>query len=403
MRILAPLRHPPLAKLWAGQLLSAMGDEISRVAVVWLAAGLWGTGAGRLMALHAGCAFLFSVVGGAFADRAGYRRTLIVSDLMRAVGVLLIPVGTALGLPLPWLLVASVTICSSLSAIFDPAFKALAATLIPSAELRSATNALVESTVRLARVLGPSLVALVSGILPTLHFFTLDAGTFLLSATSIAWLGAAAEPAHLADGPAEGITPVLERIRSEPLVAYMLLSSAVVGAAWWLLLPLGIELLLQERLSSDLATLGTILAAYGVGNLTGNLVVGSLPEQRPERLLFLGRSLAGAGFLLFALAPGKLGFMAAAALAASGGPVCDVGYIGALQARFEGKALGQAYRLSNALCYGLMFPLFFASPSLFLHLGVGQVFVGCALVILAGGLGGFALLRAEPAVGDPAA
>ena len=34
MRIFAPLRHRPIAKLWVGQLLSSVGDEVSRIAAV---------------------------------------------------------------------------------------------------------------------------------------------------------------------------------------------------------------------------------------------------------------------------------------------------------------------------------------------------------------------------------
>ena len=39
--------------LWGGQLASSLGDEVNRVATVWIATRLWGAGAGRLAALHA--------------------------------------------------------------------------------------------------------------------------------------------------------------------------------------------------------------------------------------------------------------------------------------------------------------------------------------------------------------
>ena len=37
MRALEPLRHGPLARLWVGQSLSAIGDQVQRMAVIWLA------------------------------------------------------------------------------------------------------------------------------------------------------------------------------------------------------------------------------------------------------------------------------------------------------------------------------------------------------------------------------
>ena len=50
----------------------------------------------------------------------------------------------------------------------------------------------MESTVRFARVLGPTVIAGLSAIIPALQFFTLDGITFALSAGSILWIGARA-------------------------------------------------------------------------------------------------------------------------------------------------------------------------------------------------------------------
>ena len=46
MRVLIPLARRPIRLLWAGQVLSATGQEFYMVAVVWIAAGLVGRDAG---------------------------------------------------------------------------------------------------------------------------------------------------------------------------------------------------------------------------------------------------------------------------------------------------------------------------------------------------------------------
>ena len=73
MRIFLPLRRRAMALLWGGQLLSSLGDEVSRVATVWIATRLWGASARRLAAVHALSACVLSLVGGALVQRRSAR------------------------------------------------------------------------------------------------------------------------------------------------------------------------------------------------------------------------------------------------------------------------------------------------------------------------------------------
>jgi predicted MFS family arabinose efflux permease len=297
----------------------------------------------------------------------------------------------------------SIATSGALSALFEPALRALTLALVPAPSLRGASNALMESTLRFARVLGPGVVALIASIVPTLHFFTVDAITFLCSALSIVWIGAAAHlprDVHSDSAASAGLGSALRDVARDPLLRYAIGSGALVGAAWWLLLPLGMELLLRDRGAHDVSALAAVLLAYGIGNLAGNLVVGNFAERRPDHLLFVGRLLAGTGFLLFAIAPTRSMLLASAALAASGGPVTDVGFAGMVQHRYEGHALARVYRANQAIAWAAIFALFFASPALFRVAGVIPVFVGCALTIAVGGAWGFVRFRAPLPVAD---
>jgi hypothetical protein len=282
--------------------------------------------------------------------------------------------------------------------VFDPALRAFTFDLVPSPALRGPTNALMESTIRFARVFGPALVAIASTVLPTLQFFTLDAATFALSTASIAWISPAHGPNRAGappDASPRGLASTLRVMNRDPLVRFSVITGAIVGAAWWLLLPLGMELLLQERGHRDVSALATVLVAYGIGNLGSNLLVANFSDGRPERLLFAGRVIAGVGFLCFVAAPNHGLMLAAASLAAAGGPVTDVGCIGLLQSRFESHALARIYRANMAVAYSTMFVLFFASPFVFRHLGVATTFVLSATTIVLGGLWGLARFRAR--------
>lgn len=391
MRIFAPLRHRPVALLWSGQLLSSLGDEVNRVATVWLATRLWGEGAGRLLALHAFSACVGGLVLGPAIDRLPLRRVLVATDALRAAAVLAVPVGVALGLPLAPLLLFAVAVCAALSAAFDPALRALVTVLVPAGPLRGPANALIESTVRFARVLGPVVVASLAGVLATVQLFSLDAGTFALSALSVAGVGRLVSARELDvrpsqkpldDGPVEeGLRATLRSLWAEPVLRFAVASGAAVTAAWWLLLPLGLELLLAARGPHTVSDLAAVMTAYGAGNLASNLAVGNFADRHPARLLFLGRILAGVGFSLCVFAPTRTLFALAAALAATGGPVTDVGFMGMLQARFAPSELARVYRVNLVLNYGLTCALFFVSPWLFRAGGAPRVSLAAALVI----------------------
>src|SRR5579883_3279020 len=92
--MLRALRERAIVLLWGGQALSAVGDEIYRVALIWLAVGLIGERAGYLAAAQLGALFLLSATGGHWADAWEHRETMIRVDVLRGFLVLL-PVAAA--------------------------------------------------------------------------------------------------------------------------------------------------------------------------------------------------------------------------------------------------------------------------------------------------------------------
>src|SRR5271156_6603337 len=91
MLMLKALRKPPIALLWCGQATSAIGDELYRVALIWLAVGLIGADTGYLSAGQSAALLLLSVIGGQWADHWDHLKTMIGVDLLRGL-IVLIPV-----------------------------------------------------------------------------------------------------------------------------------------------------------------------------------------------------------------------------------------------------------------------------------------------------------------------
>ena len=93
MRLLQPLRSPPIALLWGGMSLSAIGDQLYAVALSWIAVSVFGAAAGYLTALQ-GLVILLAALGiGRWADGWDPQASLIGADLVRAVTLLAVVAG----------------------------------------------------------------------------------------------------------------------------------------------------------------------------------------------------------------------------------------------------------------------------------------------------------------------
>ena len=196
-----------------------------------------------------------------------------------------------------------------------------------------AANALFDTTERSARLLGPGLVGVLAGTLPVVHFFSLDAGTFLCSAAAIVGLGQGTRHRprpHLALRSAIGHGFAVVR-RHRLLWTVLGVTGPIYGlwyAAFYLALPLLIERAgVTGPGGTGLGAYGLVISAYGCTNLLATLVVGSRPvPAHPGRLMFSGSVIVGLGTAALALGMtgGLPALIAAAGFAAIGGPMKDI-------------------------------------------------------------------------------
>ena len=102
-----------------------------------------------------------------------------------------------------------------------------------------------------------------------------------------------------------------------------------------------------------LAAYALVIGAYGVGDVSGNLVAGSVRFRRPLSTMFLGYVVMGTGFALLALAVWLLPAGPAAA-GDDGGRRCWPGWAGRssscpmitrMQTVFHGHDIARVFRL----------------------------------------------------------
>ena len=333
MRLLLPLRDARVARLWSALALSAIGDQLYTVAMGWVAVGVFGAAAGYLSAARAAIILLAAFFGGSLMDRWNRQSSMIGADLARAAALLLLVLAWAImGAPSGTTLALTVLVLAIGDTAFNPALQTVLP-LLASRDTLPATNGLFDATARVARLLGPGLIAALGASLAPIHFFTLDALSFLASAAAVA--GLRLPPATRPPTPPvwwPGVVAGFRETRRHPPLGFALDMSGLINGAWFTLFYLALPLLLVAR-ADGIARYGLIMACYGVSNLLANLIVGSRPmSPRPGRQIVWGIAFLAAGMLAVAaisgldLAPGTQGLALAAAscLAGFGGPLEDI-------------------------------------------------------------------------------
>jgi MFS transporter, DHA3 family, macrolide efflux protein len=397
--MLKALRERSIALLWGGQALSAIGDEIYRVALIWLAVGLIGEDAGYLAAAQAAALLILSLAGGHWADDWDHRRAMIGVDGLRAVIVLAPVAAFYLGhVTLPVLLVVAVAL-SALGAFFDPALQATLPDVSPDLETLEAATGLMGTTVRLARAVGPAIVGLLGPLLPTIHFFTLDSASFAVSAYSISRLRPSARPSGVPRRPRgpflENLLSGFRAIGASPMMSDLMKVRAAVAALWGMSFGLGLALLVRRLAPGDMRAFGWTVALYGAGNVAGALFVGNIRRRRPAFILYGGYVCMGLGFAAMGAAR-NLGWLGAFSVCAGfGGPVNDVPFFDLVQRSFPLADLPRIFRVRMAVETGASLLLLSFSPALFRAFSPRTILTACGLVIAALGAAGLAV-HGEP-------
>ena len=384
--------------LWIGQLISFFGDRINQIAVVFLVFGL--TGSPIAVSAVFVAAFLPNLllgpIAGAFVDRWDHREVMVVSDLVRAAAVLLIPAAATVNVLLVYPLVFAVT---SVTIFFRPARTAVIPRIVRDDELVTANSATwIGET--LADVIGYPIAGLFVGFLggALALAFWLDALTYVASALLIATM-AVPRVVRTVDRAGAGLRGVVEDLREgwrflrgeSVLLANTLqgvIAQVSVGTTIALTPVYAAEVLDLGRL--DAATAYALLeTAVGVGNLVGGFVVGLIGMRLARgRMVIAGFALYGvcvAGLGLTGYVPLAIGLMAGCGIA-------NMVYVIPSQTLFQERTpadlIGRVVSFRFALVTASMSAAMAGAGLLAAGMGVSTVLVASGVITAATGLAG---------------
>src|SRR5688500_13003133 len=177
------LRDRNVRWLYAGQIISQVGDGVSKVALLWFVYALTDSALKMSLigVLQTIPPLLFGPFAGVLLDRIAKRRAMIIIDVVRTALLATIPILYAFGLlPLPVLYVL-VFVIAMFSMAFGPALNATLPLIVKKDQL-TRINALMQSAMTIGQLLGPALSGILIAAIGAQNALYVNAAAFLISA-----------------------------------------------------------------------------------------------------------------------------------------------------------------------------------------------------------------------------
>jgi MFS family permease len=297
-RYLSLLRQRDFALLWGGATISALGDGMSFVALLWLLIERGGspTDVGLLAAVHTAPVIIGGIATGPILDAFDPRRVLAADNALRGIAMASVPIASALGALTTTHLYVVAAVYGLLFMTSAAGIPSLITRLVKGEELITA-NAMESLSFSLSGLIGPGVAGLLIALVGAPFVLAIDALTYFIFVVCLLAMrrggkreAPEAEHAHGGDAAtaSKGLGPAVRFILgSAPIVAITLfyMSVNVAGGIVTVVIPLYV----RDVLLGGPETFGLLLSVLTAGDLVGLLIVGAVNWRWP-----LGRSIAWA-------------------------------------------------------------------------------------------------------------
>ncbi|GAB4389188.1 MAG: MFS transporter [Thermodesulfovibrionales bacterium] len=297
---------------WAGQVISFSGTWMHVTAQGWLVYSLTKSPfyLGVVAAASSLPIMLFSLLGGAVADRFRKRNLLLLTQGLSIIPALLIGVLTSMGTVTVWQVIGLGFFLGTVNAFDVPARQSFLVEMVAEGNLLNAV-ALNSAAFNGARIIGPVIAGLTIANIGLAACFYLNALSFLAVIGALSRVKARGERRTGGGGLRKEIREGMSFIMREPEVRRPMM---LVGIFSLFGLPFVSQLpvFAEEILEAGAEGLGFLMGASGVGALSAALILAVRKDIRDKRRLMSLSSLAfAAALLLFSLSRDYMLSMAA--------------------------------------------------------------------------------------------
>lgn len=305
-------RNRDFLLLWSGQAVSAVGTNISTLALPLLVLALTRSPAqaGLIAAVQMLPYVILSLPAGAAIDRWNRKAVMLWCDGARGLACLSLPLAVALGHLTPAQLYAVAVVTGSGAVLFDLAQVAALPRVVAPGQVTAAYAATTAATSG-ATLLGPGLGGLLIGVARTtlagaILAYLVDGFSYLASAASLACVRVPfqndrvrATERSIRREMGEGLRFLWSHRQLRAIELLTLGTNLFLGAT-----DLALIVLARDALHADAATIGLIFSVGG-----GGALLGALGVARVKTVQRVGRFIVGAAVgeafavLVMALAP----------------------------------------------------------------------------------------------------
>jgi len=305
--------------IWWGQLISQIGDGVTKLALLWFVYSVTGsaiktTVIGLLQTIPP---IIFGPLIGVYLDRLPKKPVLIITDLLRALLIGLIPCWIAPSDFTVERLYILVFLHALATSVFGPALTASVPHLVKPAQY-TAANAWLQITTSLGVIMGPALSGIGIATINSQSVLCINAVTYVVSAVCLLpvrlpWNRFSAEPSKIFSSPIKDLVDGFRFAKKQILLLLIIIASlhSFGTAAFSTLFPV----FGRKMLDLGPVEVGYLWSALGVGLFLMSLGLIRITE-RPfiQRLHVIALSSGISGVALFGLAGAPDSFVAAACM-----------------------------------------------------------------------------------------
>ncbi|HEY8980326.1 MAG TPA: MFS transporter [Streptomyces sp.] len=290
-----PLRRPAYRRLWSSTIVTAVGSQLTAVAVPKQVYDITGSSAWVGYASLAGLVpmVVFALWGGAVADAMDRRRLLLITNSGIAVTSLLFWVQAFSGLDSVGVLMVLLAVQQAFFGLNSPARNASIARLVPAEEL-AAANALGSTVMQTGLVAGPLLAGALIPVVGLPELYLIDAVALCVTVWAVYRLPSL-PPLDGSGRRRAGVREIAEGFRYISRNKVLLLSflADVVAMVFGMPRALFPQLAAETYASyGEGLALGVLFAAVPVGAVLGGVFSGTFSRIRRHGVMVIGAVVA---------------------------------------------------------------------------------------------------------------